>query len=376
LLDKAVNIISFDVPYPPNYGGVIDVFYKLKWLKKEGFKIYLHCFTYGRGPSKELEEICEKVFYYRRKIGLASGLSWLPYTVKSRQSAELEKNLLSNDHPILFEVLHTCYLLSDQRFEKRIKIYRHSNIEHEYYARLAESEKSLSKKLYLKTEAKRLERFERIVNYADHILAVNEEDVEYFKKKYPHPVTRYVPSFHPNDEVNIKTGKGNYILYHGNLGVSENYEAAEWLTENVFSKIEHKVIIAGLNPPAFLKDKTSPYKNIELIANPSEAEMEELISNAHAHCLYTEQATGLKLKLLNVLFKGRFTVFNDKMIEGTRLRSDEEAGMRIANNPAEFISAINSLMPLGYSISMVESRKKSLSLYTNQVNIAKVLSVL
>ncbi len=34
-----------------------------------------------------------------------------------------------------------------------------------------------------------------------------------------------------------KPGKGNYILYHGNLSVSENYNAALWLIENVFSKI-------------------------------------------------------------------------------------------------------------------------------------------
>ncbi len=30
--DKYLHIISFDIPYPPNYGGVIDVFYKLKAL--------------------------------------------------------------------------------------------------------------------------------------------------------------------------------------------------------------------------------------------------------------------------------------------------------------------------------------------------------
>ena len=30
--DKEVHIVSFDVPYPPNYGGVIDVFYKIKTL--------------------------------------------------------------------------------------------------------------------------------------------------------------------------------------------------------------------------------------------------------------------------------------------------------------------------------------------------------
>ena len=25
---KGINVVSFDVPYPADYGGVIDVFYK------------------------------------------------------------------------------------------------------------------------------------------------------------------------------------------------------------------------------------------------------------------------------------------------------------------------------------------------------------
>ena len=43
---KAVNIVSFNIPYPPNYGGVIDVFYKIKALSKEGYEVYLHTFIY------------------------------------------------------------------------------------------------------------------------------------------------------------------------------------------------------------------------------------------------------------------------------------------------------------------------------------------
>ena len=44
--DKHLHIISFDIPYPPNYGGVIDVYYKIRTLHKLGIKIHLHCFEY------------------------------------------------------------------------------------------------------------------------------------------------------------------------------------------------------------------------------------------------------------------------------------------------------------------------------------------
>ncbi len=79
-----LHVISFDIPFPANYGGVIDVYYKLVWLHKLGLKIHLHCFEYGRAHSKELEAVCEKVSYYHRNTDLMSHISLLPYNVKSR----------------------------------------------------------------------------------------------------------------------------------------------------------------------------------------------------------------------------------------------------------------------------------------------------
>jgi len=67
-LEKHLHIISFDIPFPANYGGVIDVFYKIKNLANAGIKIHLHCFEYGdRKHSSELESICYRVYYYPRK---------------------------------------------------------------------------------------------------------------------------------------------------------------------------------------------------------------------------------------------------------------------------------------------------------------------
>src|SRR5690606_15715599 len=127
----------------------------------------------------------------------------------------------------------------------------------------------------------------------------------------------YLPSFHPGTKAGIKEGGSDYLLFHGNLSVSENYEAAEWLILNVFSKLNFKVVIAGLNPPDFLKELISQHRNIQLKDSPNDEELVHLIRGAQVHVLYTAQATGLKLKLLNVLFKGRFIVCNPQMLSGT-----------------------------------------------------------
>ena len=55
--EKRLHIISHDVPWPADYGGVVDLFYKLKALHAEGIKIKLHCFLYGsRNKQDELNK--------------------------------------------------------------------------------------------------------------------------------------------------------------------------------------------------------------------------------------------------------------------------------------------------------------------------------
>ncbi len=61
------------------------------------------------------------------------------------------------------------------------------------------------------------------------------------------------------------------------------------------------------------------HSNITVIPNPDDSEMFELIRDAHVNVLVTFQATGLKLKLLNTLYQGRFCLVNSKMLNGTGL---------------------------------------------------------
>lgn len=316
---SVINIVAFDVPFPANYGGVIDVFHKIRTFHQLGVKVHLHCFEYGRGEQPELEKYCESVSYYKRKSSWTFALSSKPYIVVTRKSKELKKNLLSNDFPILFEGLHTCFLLNDTDLKDRITIYRESNIEHRYYNHLAKSEVNWIKKIYLNIEARKLKKFESTVEKASMNFIVSETDYHYFEMKYGKLSNHFIPSFHEHNEVLIPEGLGKFVLYHGNLSVSENYEAALYLIRNVFSVIKVPFIIAGLNPPEFLENEVKKHPHISLIANASQEKMTELLENAQINFLYTNQATGLKLKLLNVLYHGRHCLVNSKMVEGTTL---------------------------------------------------------
>jgi len=284
---KHIHIVSFDIPYPANYGGVIDVYYRLKALFDLGIKIHLHCFEYGRKTSKKLEAICETVHYYPRKTNILSGLSLLPYIVKSRLSKKLTHNLLQNDYPILFEGIHTCGASLDTQLNKRFIVFRPANIEHKYYFHLAQAETSIFKKIFFYIEAIKLKRFEKKLKNLNLILGISEADTQYFKNRFPKIRVEHIPAFHSGTALNCKTGHGSYALYHGNLGVAENNKVAVYLLEKVFSKIDYSFIISGINPSAKVIALSEKLENVRLINNPDEEVMLDLIKDAHIHVLPT-----------------------------------------------------------------------------------------
>ncbi len=355
-MEKYINVISFNVPYPPNYGGIIDVYYKLKALHDTGVRIILHCFVYERPAAPELEAICEKVYYYKRRTGLFYNFTLLPYNVYSRKSPELLKNLLANEYPILFEGLHTCYYISDPRLKQRIKIYRESNIEHDYYRHLAKATRQPVKKAFLWIESHRFKWYEKVLQYADQMLVVSTTDTKYLQKAFPDKSVEFMPCYHANDKVTVEPGQSDFILYHGKLSVVENEHAALYLIENVFSRLKQKCIIAGMDPSSLLRNAAATHKNIEIIANPSTEEMNSLIRNAQIQLLITFQDTGLKLKLLNSLFAGRHTIVNSLMLTGSGL--DELCV--IANTPDEMIQACNELMTIPMSVDLITLRESLL----------------
>ena len=371
MADKHLHIISFDVPYPANYGGVIDVFYRIKALADSGIKVHLHCYEYGRGRQIALERLCYEVLYYKRDTSFLRQLSFWPYIVTSRNSEELVKRLMKDNYPILCEGLHTTAILNDSCLKDRKIFVRAHNVEHDYYRALGESEKSVWKRLFYKAEAWKLRRYEPILSKAKGIFAITQSDADYFAGKYQN--VSLIPGFNALDSVCSESGRGDYVLYHGNLSVRENADAAEWLIENVFSKLEIPCVIAGLNPSERLQRIASEYPNITLTANPDDAEMIDLLRQAQINILVTHQPTGLKLKLLNALYNGRFCLVNSDMLQGTALQTL----CVVKDEPKEIIAEIKRLMDEDFTEEDIEERDATLhQLYRNDENAKKIVGLI
>lgn len=360
-MEKHLHLISFDIPYPADYGGVIDVFYKIKALSKLGIKIHLHAYEYGREQAKELDKYCYTVDYYSRPKGIIYAVKSMPYIIATRNSKQLLENLLKDDYPILFEGIHTCLAMNHPQLARRKKYVRAHNVEHDYYKYLSKSTSSLYKSMFFSIEARKLKKYENIIQRAHGIFAISTKDLKYFRSLYSNVLL--LPAFHTSDSLHCLSGKGDYLIYHGNLSVEENIKAALFLIQKVFSPLKIKCVITGKNPSDQLIEAAKSYSHIQVIANPNDEKINQLIQNAHINVLPTFQDTGIKLKLLKSISSGRFCISNSMMVKDTGL----ESLCSIKDDPRDMILEIQNLMKQDFTEEMIEERKKIWSrLYSNE----------
>lgn len=356
-----LHVVVFNVPWPPNYGGVIDAWYRLKALAAAGLRMQIHVFAYGRSRSAELEKL-GSVTYYPRRHPVTALLSGEPYIVSSRASVNLLNNLLKDDLPIFFDGLHTAHFLADPQLATRRKVLRMHNIEWQYYRGLAGMERSFAREWYYREESRRLRRYEQIVQHADAIACISPADTIYYQKIAAEKAL-YLPAFHPFEQMDLPEGTGKYALYHGNLSVPENVQAASFLIR-LWENMPLPLVIAGMDPDYKLYELLGDRSDVQLLADPQEAEMDRLVREAQLHVLPAFQQSGIKLKLLRALFQGRHVIVSPDMVLGTGL----EAYCTVAEGEEAFRQKVGICRDTPLSSADRLRRQELLRLFDNRRN--------
>ncbi len=357
MIEKKLHIVLLDVPFPADYGGAIDMFYRIKALHELGLELTLHVFEYGRGQQAELEKYAT-VHYYKRSRSILHLFSKRPFIVQSRFSKELIDNLLKDDAPILMEGLHTSGILEHHEIAKRVTMVRMHNIEHEYYRELAKNA-SFFKCLFFLFEARKLERYNSILKQAKAVLAIKESDRRYFEKI--NLSSYHVPAFFELPQFELNAIKP-LALFHGNLSVSENESAAIWLIKTLKSALseDFPLIVAGKNPGARLTQLCSR-DYVQLVANPSDSELKSLQESAQIHVFYSEAPSGIKLKLMNVLGTKGHILCNKNMLGYDGL----EKFCNVENESENFAKRFLELNEKTLSKAEYETRKSFISEHFN-----------
>ncbi|RYY12746.1 MAG: glycosyltransferase [Chitinophagaceae bacterium] len=183
----------------------------------------------------------------------------------------------------------------------------------------------------------------------------------------------FLPAFNGWDKVDSLEGRGNYCLYHGNLGINENEKAVKWLLNHVFKGSDIPLIVAGKRPSESLEKFMEEFTNCSLVENPTDHELQDLIHKAQVNVLPSFNNTGVKLKLLNALYNGRHCVVNSAAVEGASIPNI----CVVADEPTDFLAKTTALFQQPFTTADMQQREKVLSeYYNNETNAAAIVALL
>ncbi|MDW9381217.1 hypothetical protein [Chryseobacterium sp. JV558] len=313
---KELHIISFNYPYPPSYGGIIDVYYKIWALSDLGIKIHLHCFV-DQVPEtidQEIEEITENVFFYEKKKNPLLYFSGIPFAAAIRDSDVLLKNLEKINAPILFEGLQTTHIIRFLKDSGHQLYLRHHNNETEYYKGLSSSEKNIFKKIVYRIESLKHKGYQKkLLKKFDVVFCLSEK--EYDEVKMYSGNAQLIHIFHGNQSVKQLDKKGNYFLFHGDLTTADNKKALIETIDLFKTLPQYKLVVASDRASEDIKRKISAVENISLTPILTTENLHHLLENAHANILISYQNSGTKVKLFNTLYNSRFVIINGNITD-------------------------------------------------------------
>lgn len=377
----SIHLVSFQWPVPADYGGVIDVFHKIRALRQAGAEVTLHSYAYRdrKNPDISLSP-ADHTFIYDRDTSPLRLLSSDPYIVRSRRSNILLERLaqLPPGTPVIFEGLHTCSFLSHPLLADKFKIVRAHNVEHDYYSQLARNASGL-RRLYLDSEARKLARYVDVLGRADLILAISPDDCNWYKSRFPSVPVVHIPCFYNDENLHkplpepLSPSVKPYLLYHGNLGVEENKAAVEYILSRLRPLLpaDLPIVFAGRYAPASLSRKIAAAGATHFSA-PSPAEMQSLIADAAVTLLITNQNTGIKLKLLDTLASAR-----GHILATTQMAADPALNplLSIADSPSEQAQAIREMLLSPPSLNRLAERRERLSAsYDTSIRAREIIS--
>ena len=355
--------MSFDWPWPPVYGGVIDVYHRIDALLARGVDVRLHVVAHDDRRSTcpaHWRAAGIEVFAHRRR-GALSALSRKPYIVASRQVGSLLPNLANGAPVILFEGTHCTGWLGHPRLGDHAQWVRVHNVEADYYAELSASPATPGRRAYYREEARRLRGYEtEVLAQADLLLPISATDEAWCEGVNPGRVLGH-RGYSGARQVDIRSGLGEYVLFHGGLHIGDNAIAALSVAEALAKNAPGiPVVIAGRRPPPRLAQSLAAYGNARLVADPSREAMQSLIQQAQVAVLRAGHGAGFKIKLVESLALARHVAANEAMYRGAR---DLVSGVSTFEDDAQLAAAVKGVWGVGVDEAEVARRRRLLRPY-------------
>ncbi|MFT5972464.1 MAG: glycosyltransferase involved in cell wall biosynthesis [Cryomorphaceae bacterium] len=354
--------ITTQLPYPPKSGGVIKSFRLIEhWSKSHD--VTVACLLKG-DDNKHLEEFTNKVNLKKliteefnvKRSGLNLIISYLKGMTlnifRNFSTSFLARiRTVLGETDLIFVDHYEMYEYIKKLSPKQPVILHEHNAEFVMWQRLAEIESSFIKRTILKMEASRIKKAE--LNFVEHaqltLAAPNDIDelvsVGADRKKFD-------KTYHLGEDEMIQWPLVAYsktelrILYIGTLTWEANVDGLVWFLESVWPGVRSKhpgvqLDVVGKNPDQRIVDLANEDSQITLLGFIDD--LRTVYDRSRVFICPLRFGSGIKVKVLNAMYRGIPTVTTEIGVEGLEMESGKEIFYNSADSK-EFSHQISLLM--------------------------------
>ncbi|MDY0217467.1 MAG: glycosyltransferase family 4 protein [Bacteroidales bacterium] len=381
-------------PYPPIEGGPIAMNAITQGLIESGHEVQVLAVRSSKFAGKELpEEYRSKTSYQEVDIDLSIKPLQALINLFSLKSLHVERyktksfyakitEILKNQE---FDIIHfeSIFLAFSipiiRKYSKAKIVIRTHNVEHLIWKRLAKNEANWFKKLYLQHITNTLKRFElNIVNKADGILSITEQDARFFRgHNVQTPIIELPFGINLKSikiaQREIKSEKPS-LFFIGSLNWQPNVEGMEWFLKKVwnhpgFDFSEYELHIAGRHtPPHFYE-----FANETTFIHGEVDDALQFMANHDVMIVPLWSGSGVRIKIIEAFLMEKAVISTTVGAEGLNYTNGTD--IFIADNADAFSESIQTLLKNAENCEKIgkNARKLISDFHNNELIINKLI---
>jgi glycosyltransferase involved in cell wall biosynthesis len=265
--------LKTELLHPVDKGGKIRTYHLLKQLKAHHHITYL-TLDDGAAPPDAAEnarEYCHELIRIphstRAKFSaafyaelVANMTSSLPYAIRKYKSDAMTRAISDATSKANFDVVICDFLAPAVNLPRDLQtpvvLFQH-NVEAEIWRRHYEVQQHPAKRLYLRLQWRKMQRFERdACRRVDSVIAVSEADAQMMERDYGVAKVHDIPTgvdvdfFKPSNSV---TARPNSLVFTGSMDWLPNEDAMRFFVDDILPLIKQRIpdvhlTIVGRNP--------------------------------------------------------------------------------------------------------------------------------
>lgn len=353
-----ILIITPRIPYPPYRGDKLKIFNLSKILAKNN---EVHIITFYRKNSDKkfiepLDDLGIKVHLVKHTLlksfvnAFLAIFKQIPFQVAwyNSQKMQIELNKLEQKEKFdvaYFHLIRTAQYYPQKNNVTKLNVIDFTDAVSLYLSRIYEREKNYFKKLFIKSELKRINVYEKICEKFDMLFICSEIDKNFLLKKGIKQKIEILNNGFDTDY--FKGDQNNYdkkrIIFTGNMPYYANSDAAMYFAKEIFPLIlkhddEIKFFIVGQYPP--LKIKQLANKNIIVTGFVKDIKEQYLLSAVNVAPM--RFGAGTLNKVIESIALGVPVVATSLAVAG--LPKELERFVFVADTPTEFSKKVLEIM--------------------------------